>query len=89
VNEENLMRWCLRRCVDGVVTDDPDRFQRICEEWNDDDEDVNGSDEITWRQRLQVLIAVVLVFVFARLFRLKYRAGVERFAEETPDQDDL
>src|SRR5436190_19956656 len=89
VNEENLMRWCLRRHVDGVVTDDPERFRRVCEEWNDHGGDGDGEDKITWRQRFEVLVVVAMIFVFSKLFLLKYRAGVEEFAIDTPKHGDL
>ena len=81
------MRWCLRMHVDGVVTDDPERFRPVREHWNGHDED--GDDQITWLQRFEVLVVVVIVFVLGRLFRLKHRAGVEGFANDTSKHGDF
>jgi glycerophosphoryl diester phosphodiesterase len=33
VNEENVMKWCIQRGLDGVITDDPKKFNEICKEW--------------------------------------------------------
>lgn len=30
VNEEETMRWCVRRGVDGVLCDDPRKFMEVC-----------------------------------------------------------
>src|SRR6266498_3231041 len=37
VNEENMMRWSVRREVDGVITDDPEKFKEVCDDWDDND----------------------------------------------------
>ncbi|KAB5554542.1 PLC-like phosphodiesterase [Coniochaeta sp. 2T2.1] len=33
VNKEGWMHWCIRKGVDGVITDDPKKFLAVCEEW--------------------------------------------------------
>lgn len=35
VNDSNLMKWCVQKDLDGVITDDPKRFNQICDEWSD------------------------------------------------------
>ncbi|KAI9804531.1 MAG: hypothetical protein M1825_001430 [Sarcosagium campestre] len=60
VNAEEMMRWSIRKEVDGVITDDPKRFAKVCDEY-----DVSSSpDELAWRTLLIVwwysLMAVVI-----------------------------
>ncbi|KAK5020349.1 hypothetical protein LTR16_012610, partial [Cryomyces antarcticus] len=31
VNDEKKMRWCVKRELDGVITDDPKKFLEVCE----------------------------------------------------------
>lgn len=28
-----MMKWCIARGLDGVITDDPKRFLEVCDEW--------------------------------------------------------
>ncbi len=39
VNDEEWMRWSIRKGVDGVITDDPKLFLDVCRRWE------SGSDE--------------------------------------------
>lgn len=32
VNEKDKMEWCVRRKLDGVITDDPSMFLKVCDE---------------------------------------------------------
>ncbi|KAB8290251.1 hypothetical protein EYC80_011117 [Monilinia laxa] len=34
VNEEQWMRWSIKKGVDGVVTDDPKKYLEVCEEYD-------------------------------------------------------
>lgn len=34
VNDEQWMRWCIRRDIDGVITDDPKKFLRVCKSYD-------------------------------------------------------
>jgi phosphatidylglycerol phospholipase C len=79
VNESKLMRWSIRKEVDGVITDNPARFKQICDEWDDEDDREDG---ITLSQRLLLWWIALVVLCFGSLFRLRHRAGVERFAEK-------
>ncbi|KAK1819952.1 hypothetical protein LTR12_005674 [Friedmanniomyces endolithicus] len=35
VNAEDRMEWCIRRKLDGVITDDPEKFLRVCERYDE------------------------------------------------------
>ncbi|KAK5695292.1 hypothetical protein LTR97_008798 [Elasticomyces elasticus] len=35
VNDEDRMEWCIRRQLDGVITDDPEKFLRVCERYDE------------------------------------------------------
>jgi phosphatidylglycerol phospholipase C len=35
VNQEDRMKWCIRRKLDGVITDDPPLFRKVCEEFDE------------------------------------------------------
>ncbi|KAL9624869.1 MAG: hypothetical protein Q9160_000916 [Pyrenula sp. 1 TL-2023] len=37
VNDEDMMRWSIRKEVDGVITDEPEKFLRVCREWGTED----------------------------------------------------
>lgn len=39
VNDPKRMTWCIRRQLDGVITDDPPKFLSICENWDDGKEE--------------------------------------------------
>lgn len=70
VNQRPYMRWCVRKHVDGVVTDDPALFRAMCDEWEDDDDDDNNDDEkdrITLREHVELLFVAVVVLLFGWL----------------------
>ena len=75
VNEENMMKWSIRREVDGVITDDPEKFKKVCDNWDDNE----PHEPMTWRQLFFTLWIHLLVSIFGTLFCFKYREGVERF----------
>ena len=63
-----MMRWCVNKGVDGVITDDPKRFREVCAEW------VGGRREVrlvrqTW---MQVLWFNFMVTAFGWIFWWKY-----------------
>ena len=67
------MRWCVNKGVDGVITDDPERFHRVCGEW------VMGRREVrlVWGTWAAVLWFNVMVAIFGRVFWWKYPARVK------------
>jgi glycerophosphoryl diester phosphodiesterase len=36
VNNRDKMEWCIRRKLDGVITDDPKLFLQVCDEFDED-----------------------------------------------------
>lgn len=84
VNPDNLMRWCIRQGVDGVITDHPDRFRQVCDEWEKRHRDGTGSsldpnlDRLTLAQYLRVLAVAMYVLLFGWFVKRKYLSSVER-----------
>jgi phosphatidylglycerol phospholipase C len=33
VDDEDWMEWCIKKGLDGVITDDPKRYLEMCERW--------------------------------------------------------
>ena len=67
VNESNLMKWCIQKEFDGVITDDPQRFKEICRSWRDDEPPAHP----TWSQWIDTLwlyiaIAVIRIFIYTK-----------------------
>lgn len=82
VNAPNLMRWCIRHGVDGVITDDAALFRRISEEyvardtrglqsgWYDRHAAAAPADDrITAKQRVQATSVSLMLVLFGWLFR--------------------
>ncbi|OQE19066.1 hypothetical protein PENSTE_c016G06514 [Penicillium steckii] len=84
VNAPNLMRWCLRHEVDGVITDEPSHYRQVREEWEQGRNDASlirydsSKDGLTFSQRAQILIATVFVVCFGWLLRRRYLPAVEK-----------
>jgi hypothetical protein len=74
VNADNLMRWAVRKEVDGVITDDPKRFNEICRDWEDEKEKRWTQ---SWRQWLQSLYFYLFIFYFSFSFRRRLPETVE------------
>ncbi|KAI1613289.1 glycerophosphoryl diester phosphodiesterase [Exophiala viscosa] len=79
INEENLMRWCVRKELDGVITDDPKRFKQICDEWNDERAKLA---RMTLWQSLYTLWVWVLITIFSVPFRRKFPETTEQFIRD-------
>jgi phosphatidylglycerol phospholipase C len=71
VNDVDRMQWCIRRKLDGVITDDPKKYLEICAQFNEST--VEPTLPIGWRACLDVariwLWITVMVFVFQRWLR--------------------
>lgn len=80
VNEPNLMRWCIRRGIDAVMTDDPVLFGAISTEWKGQQKGFAGGkrERATLLQKLKAWGMSVLVVLFGWAFKLKYLTAVER-----------
>lgn len=77
VNEKKKMRWCVRKGLDGVVTDDPKAFLEVCEEFEKGEV---GPERWGWREYATVIRINLLVLVFACVFMWKFgvKWGVEK-----------
>lgn len=69
VNKEEKMEWCIRRGIDGVLTDDPKKFLEVCRRYDGNEEEK--------RLSLAIWIDVVRVWLMAFIFGFLYR---NRFA---------
>lgn len=74
VNEDRMMRWSIRKHVDGVITDDPKRFLEIC----DDYDEHQGLDPLPWRNSLNLLRIHFFVLVFGFMFRWRHGSKIDR-----------
>lgn len=68
VNDENMMRWSIKHELDGVITDDTERFLKVCDEWKDGKRAVN----LGWLQLLSIVWLHISVTIFGMLLRKKY-----------------
>ena len=76
VNDDNLMKWSIQKEVDGVITDDPKRFKKICDEWDDELEPIARVSIMQW---LYTFWLWMLVFVFSFTFRKKFPETVDGY----------
>lgn len=72
-NDESAIRWCIRKRVDGVVTDDPE----LCRQLVGTTDPSAASDAITFSQKTEILTISLLVALFGWLFRLKFLPKVK------------
>ncbi|KAJ9614335.1 hypothetical protein H2200_002471 [Cladophialophora chaetospira] len=79
VNDTNLMKWCVQHQLAGVITDDPKRFRKICEEWDDEKEPKARQTIAQW---LYTMYVWVLIFFFSRPFRRKFPETVEQYIQK-------
>lgn len=79
VNDTNLMKWCVQHQLAGVITDDPKRFRRICENWDGQKEPRARQTLFQW---LYTMYVWVLIFIFSRPFRRKFPETVEQFIQK-------
>jgi len=68
------MDWCIRRGVDGVITDDPAKFIAFRDEWGDG----KGARGLKWRVGAVVGFVRMNVFMvlFAWLFWARHGFGL-------------
>jgi hypothetical protein len=75
VNDSNLMKWSIQKNLDGVITDDPKRFNKICDEWRDDEKTARP----TLGQLIYTLWLWCMVIVFSYPFRKRFPETVEHW----------
>ncbi|KAF7717409.1 Uncharacterized protein PECH_006445 [Penicillium ucsense] len=77
VNAPNLMRWGIRHGVDGVITDDPALFRKVCEAWEREHGGTDGAetavelrtDRLSMGQRVKIVLTAVLVVMFGWMIK--------------------
>jgi len=69
VNDKKRMRWCVRNELDGVVTDDPQMFMEVREEF---EKGKVGSETWTWKEYILVARINLLVLVFSWVLMWKF-----------------
>lgn len=81
VNRPRLMRWCIRKGVDGVITDDPESFRRICDNWDEEDAKHRDEDRLTFAQQLELLFIALFVLLLGWTFKYRH-LRLQRFIVE-------
>lgn len=84
VNSERAMQWCIRKNVDGVVTDHPDLCRQLIRK--ESPATTPGTDmDITFSEKMVIYKISLLVVMFGWIFSLKYlpRVKLEKTAVET------
>jgi hypothetical protein len=66
VNDEEWMKWSIRKEVDGVITDDPKKYLKVCDDYEDEKihYGLKSWGGIIWIN--------MLAAVFSLLFRYRY-----------------
>ena len=75
VNEENLMKWCIQKQLDGVITDDPKLFNQVVCNWDDQEPTAH----LSLYQTLYLLWLYCLIIFFTRPFRKRFPEKVEQY----------
>lgn len=78
VNEEDKMRWSIKKQLDGVITDDPKLFLEVCEEYDQS----NPRAGLSVRSFLQVVKMWVMLLVAVPLMTRKWRMDKLRVQQE-------
>ncbi|KAI9764212.1 MAG: hypothetical protein M1840_008602 [Geoglossum simile] len=71
VNDASMMRWSIRRGVDGVLTDDPKKFLDLCRDFREDV--FLEEDRLSMKQCLEIVGFNLLAVMFSLLFRWRHR----------------
>ncbi|OWO97715.1 hypothetical protein B2J93_2475 [Marssonina coronariae] len=70
INDDNSMRWCISKQVDGVITDDPKRYLEICKIYNGE------KVKISLKQWSTLMLIKVMSPIFRVLVEKKYGIGM-------------
>ena len=77
VNDANLMKWSIQKRVDGVITDDPKKFNQIRRDWEDDEEKATA--RLSLMQWLYTLWLWMMIGAFSIPFKRRFPETVEQF----------
>ena len=80
VNERNLMGWCVRKGVDGIVTDFPEIAREVAEGWGGKNEGMQ--EKVRFGQKVEVWVLSALLLLFGWIFRKRFLGKVERVGVE-------
>lgn len=68
VNDEDMMRWSIKHELDGVITDDTEKFLAVCDDWKHGKRTIN----LGWLQFLSIVWLHISVMMFGMILRKKY-----------------
>ena len=79
VNDENRMRWCIRKELDGVITDDPKKFLEVCKDYEQPpiEKDVKSKEAYAVKDWAHIVRIQILVAIFVVLFRFRFGGTVD------------
>lgn len=84
VNEERRMRWCINQELDGVITDDPEKFLEISKEYENaitrqrERATLKKKEAFKAKDWFDIIRIHFFVTIFLVLFKWKYGWGVEK-----------
>ncbi|KAE9977230.1 hypothetical protein BLS_001561 [Venturia inaequalis] len=84
VNEERRMRWCINEGLDGVISDDPEKFLQISKEYENaiirqkERGTLQKKEKFTIGDWFEILRTHFFVTLFLALFKWKFGWGVEK-----------
>ena len=70
VNTTDKMEWCIRRRLDGVITDNPEQFHQLCDDFDE-------SLPERWLS-FKVILHSIQIWVFATIFGRFYYSKIDR-----------
>jgi phosphatidylglycerol phospholipase C len=68
VNDEEWMRWSIKKGVDGVITDDPKKYLEVCRDYDES----APLRRLRLREYGSVVWLNVMVLFFSIIFRYRY-----------------
>lgn len=74
IRDEEALRWCIYKGLDGIVADDLERFYDVCERWDAGDWKVSNR-RSTWLIAAGVLL---ISFVYDFFFQQTHSDGFTR-----------
>lgn len=80
VNDEKTMKWSVQQGMDGVITDNPELFRQVCDEWRDDEAEIVPS----LFQWLYACWLYLVVWVISFVFKYRFPETVDDFLRRDP-----
>ena len=77
VNSPRMMRWAIRKGVDGVITDDPETFGRIKNDWETTEQHIQ--DRTTIREYLLIAMLSIVIGSLSWLTQHRFAQRYLRF----------